>query len=100
MIKLFDNWIIEVDNLNYILSKVTGIRTHIKKDGTEVVENVTKPYGYFTGISGALSCLRDILVRQRLADGVYALDEALRAIKDEDERIKILLAGIEGERHG
>lgn len=97
MITLFGGWIIEVDNFNYTLSQVTGIRTRIQKDGTEVVENVTKAYGYFSGISGALSCLRDILVRQRLADGIYSLDGALRVIRDEDERIRNLLAGIEGE---
>lgn len=100
MIRLFGNWIIEVDNLNYTLSQVTGKRLRIQKDGTEVTENVTKAYGYFTGISGALSCLRDILVRQRLADGIYSIDEALRAIREEDDRIKNLLAGIEAKEHG
>lgn len=100
MIRLFGNWIIEVDNLNYTLSQVTGKRLRIKKDGTEVTENVTKAYGYFTGISGALFCLRDILVRQRLAEGIYSLDEALRAICEEDECIRNLLAGIEGDRNG
>ena len=87
MIKLFDGWIIDTDERNYILIKVT---TAVNKKTKKEYE-VRNIYGYFSGIPAALRALRDELVKQEISSDVYTLETALKAIVEEDERMERLL---------
>ena len=90
MIKLFDGWIIDTDERNYILIKVT---TAIKRKTKEEYE-YRNVYGYFSNIPAALRTLRDELVKQKISSGIYTLEEALKAIAEEDDRIERMLKQI------
>lgn len=91
MITLFDNWVILVDNMNYTLAEYFG--DTIRKDGKP--EKNLKTYGYFASLSATLKSFRVYLIRQKLSDGSRTLSEAIQTIKEEDDRIKKLLEGIE-----
>lgn len=91
MIKLFDNWIIEIDSRNYVLAQVTGTTMLKTKDGGTVETDVKKYYGFYPGISEALSALGKELSREKLMDGVYTLTEALRAIRESNQQVADLL---------
>ena len=95
MIKLFDNWIIEVDAMNYSLAEYVGERTRIDKKGNERTETVIERYGYYRSLSEAIKALRDRIIRLRLQNSALSLSEALRAIREEDDRINELLSRIE-----
>ena len=91
MITLFDNWVVFVDERNFTLAEYFGEKK--SKDG-KTKKNI-KTYGYFSGLSEALAALRVILIRRELSSGSRTLSEALRTIREEDQRIDRLLEGIE-----
>ena len=88
MIKLVDDWVIDVDERNYILAKDKGVVVD-KKTGKEY-RNL-KSYGFFISITGALKALRDELIRQGVQDGCMTLSEAIRSIKEANSKVDTLL---------
>ena len=91
MIKLFDNWVVDVDPNNYTLARITGTKTLKAKDGKEIETEEKKVYGYFPDLSGALKALSKELARARHMDGVNSLQEALAAIFESEEMVENLV---------
>lgn len=91
MIKLFDNWVVDVDPNNYTLARITGTRTLKAKDGKEVETEEKKVYGYFPGLSEALKALSKELAREKHMNGVNSLQEALTAISESEARVENLI---------
>ena len=91
MIKLFDNWVVDVDQNNYTLARITGTRTLKAKDGKEIEIDEKKVYGYFSGLSEALKALSKELAREKHMNGVNSLQEALTAISESESRVENLI---------
>ena len=88
MIKLFDDWVIAVDEFNYSLARNRGTRVD-SKTGKERYE--LKVYGHYSSLASAIRALREQLVREELKDGVAELSEAVRVIKESNDRVEMLL---------
>ena len=88
MIKLFDNWVVLVDDLNYTLAKIKGRRID-SKTGKERTDY--KIYGYYRDLASALKALSEELVREKLKGGVADLTEAVRTIRESNGRVEDLL---------
>ena len=83
MIRINDDWVIDVDQYNYILKKDLHIvRTRKNKDGSEAEEHSYKVAGYFSSLSGALRGFGEEIIRDKLRDGTHPLCEALQTIRD------------------
>lgn len=88
MIKLFGDWVVLVDDLNYTLAKIKGTRID-SKTGKERTDY--KIYGYYRDLASALKALSEELVREKLKGGVADLAEAVRTIRESNERVEDLL---------
>jgi len=91
MIKLFDNWVVLVDDYNYSLAKIKGTRID-SKTGKERTDY--KMYGHYKDLAGAIKSLSGELVKDSLKDGVATLDEAVRIIRESNSRVEDLLKEI------
>lgn len=88
MIKLFDDWVIVVDDLSYALARDLGARID-SKTGKE--RKNLKTYGYYGSIAKALKAFSEELVRQELKDNVATLDEAVHVIRESNNKVEKLL---------
>lgn len=88
MIKIFGDWVVLVDDLNYTLAKIKGTRID-SKTGKERTDY--KIYGYYRDLASALKALSEELVREKLKDSVAGLDEAVRTIRESNKRVEDLL---------
>lgn len=88
MIKLFDDWVIVVDDLSYALARDLGSRID-KKTGKD--RKNLKTYGYYGSLAKALNAFAEELVRQELKDNVATLDEAVHIIRESNDRVEKLL---------
>lgn len=82
MIELFDGYFVRVDENCYSLQRHTGHRN--KKTGKEV----TKVYGYYSGLEGALKRLAKELAMERHRGGLQGLREAINAIRESNEKVE------------
>lgn len=87
MIKLFDNWVIRVDEYNYILAKDMG--ESIDKDGK--VRKNYKHYGFYSTLRATLKAFMDILSREELKAQESTLAEAVGALERNTQRLEELL---------
>jgi len=78
MIRINDDWVIDVDAYNYVLKKDMH-RDKVRKDGT--VEHVWDVRGYFSGPEKALKRLREEIIRDELREAEIGLPEAVTAIQ-------------------
>ena len=84
MIKLFDNWVILVDNCAYTVAEYLG-------------EKKRTIYGYYGTLHGALKGFKDILIRKKLSDSCLTLSEAIKTITEEYAKIEKLLESVKWE---
>lgn len=97
MIRINEDWIIDVDQFSYTLKKdLHTTRKRKNKDGTVTEEHGYMTKGYFGDILGALERLGDEIVRDKLIDGEYTLCGAVTAIREAKEDWKKLIADIGG----
>lgn len=83
MIRVNDDWVIDVDEYNYILKKdMHRSRERRRKDGTPYIEDDYTVRGYFSTLDRALNRLGEEMVRERLKDGAHDLREATQAIRE------------------
>ena len=98
MIELFDNWVIDVDERNYILTRITGKGKLKTKEGNYIEVDNKKTYGYFTSLSEALKALGKELAMQEHRTGRMSLVEAVAAIQRSNDKVEELLKTVkEGE---
>ena len=100
MIHVIDNWVLIVDENNYIIAKYMGDRPKKQGGGTEPIITGRK---YYTSLTGALNGLREQMDKEVLAGDFLSLTEAFNAVRDSNERlsqefdrIKALLEGDRG----
>lgn len=98
MIRINDDWIIDVDEHNYILKR--DMHTdRIRKDGK--VEHVYNIKGYFSSPQKALKAFGEEIVRDRLKASEMGLADAVRTIQDTYEEwrrvVEEAMKGVEDE---
>ncbi len=86
MIKLFDNWVIVVDDYNYSLARYKGMR--MKKGKEQPVYDFK---GHYNTLEKALKSLADVLVKDELKTASRGLDEALHTVRECHERVERLI---------
>lgn len=79
MIRINDDWIIDVDDHNYILKKDTHT-DRLRKDGK--TEHVYNTKGYFSSLDKALKFFGEEFIRDRLKASEMGLPEAVRVIRE------------------
>ena len=86
MIKVIDDWYIEVESnpTNYTIKRGKGERD---KNG----KNRDKIYGYYGSLLNALKALRKEIVTDKLKGGTYTLVEAVDTIVKEDTRFEKIM---------
>ena len=89
-IKLIDDWVVVVDDLNYSLAKKVPVKK--KDDGKERPDFAYKYYGYYGSLSNALYALCDRLTRDALkSEEPITLKDAVNTITESYDRISDLL---------
>ena len=79
MIRINDDWVIDVDEHNYILKRDMHIET-VRKDGRQ--QHVYKVEGYFSSPQKALKAFGEEIVRDRLKAAEMGLADAVRTVQD------------------
>ena len=82
MIRINDDWVIDVDEHNYILKRdLHKISPKKQKNGTYKDTNVFDIVGYHPTMSKALDRLGEEIIRGRLKGAEMGLNEAVQAIR-------------------
>lgn len=80
MIRINDNWIVDVDQYNYIVKK--DMHKMVKaRDGKTMVPGYTT-VGYYGSLRRALEALGGEIIRERLAGDSLTLAEALQTVRE------------------
>ena len=93
MIRINDDWIIDVDERNYTLRKDLH-RVTKSKDGTETP--AYKTIGYFSAVSKALDALGEEIIREHLNAPINGLQELADAFRAARAEWRELVEGITG----
>ena len=76
MIRINDDWVVDVDEYNYALKKDLHKEVPRKeRDGSVTMVHQYKTCGYFSTLQHALNRLLDEMVVERLSDGEISLNE-------------------------
>ena len=94
MIRINDDWIIDVDEYNYILKRDMHRTTARKRNGETVTEDVYINRGYFSTMEKALERLREEMVREGLKDVSHTLETAVHTIREVTEEWRRITANI------
>ena len=96
MIRVNENWVIMVDDLNYQPMRDMHRMTAVKqKDGTTKQEPYYKAgYGYFTSLKGAVKAIARIEYKNALQGQETALYEAIKMMDETVTRFEKILEGI------
>lgn len=92
MVQVNDDYVIEIDNLNYTAKRDTH-RTTIVKDKTGKEEEVPlySTVGYYSDLTGAIKGIIKDMNSRALRDGVHSLEESLAIVVDNNRRFSELL---------
>lgn len=97
MIRVNEDWIIDIDKYNYTLRRDMHTTRTVKKNGEEVEENVYTTVGHFSSLDKALENLGKEIIRYKLMDGEYDLKTAVEAIRECRDEWQRLTKEIKGE---
>lgn len=86
MIKLFDNWVIDVDSTSYTLKRIVSGKS---KKGEPIERDDIK--GYYSTLEGALKALGKEIVKDELKDGLYTLTDALDIVVEARKKVEKLI---------
>ena len=97
MIRINDDWIIDIDKYNYTLRRDMHTTRIIKKNGKEVEENVYTTVGHYSNLDKALENLGKEIIRYKLMSAEYDLETAVEAIRECRDEWQRLTKEIKGE---
>jgi len=97
MIRINDDWIIDIDKYNYTLRRDMHTTRIIKKNGKEVEENVYITVGHYSSLDKALENLGKEIIRYKLMGAEYDLKTAVEAIRECHDEWRQLVKEIKGE---
>ena len=88
MIRVNDNYIVDVDDMNFI-AKEDKHKTNTDKNG--ITKNVYYTIGYYGTLEGALDGIRRDMIKKSLAEGEVSLKEAIEVINKANYEFKEIL---------
>ena len=92
MIRVNEDWVVDVDSYNYILKKDLHRMTK-DRNGKPIPAYDTQ--GYFSSLQAALERLGEEMVREKLMGGTRCLAEAVNAIREGRDEWRELIGRIE-----
>lgn len=92
MVQINDDYIVQIDNLNYTVLRDAHRKTTRKdKDGKKVEVDTYVTVGYYHDLAGSIrGVIKDMNVRA-LSDGVHDLKEALEIVVNNNDQFTRLL---------
>lgn len=93
MIRVNDDYVIEIDSLNYTVKRDLHKKT-LKKDkstGEEVETDLLKTVGHYNNLSSAIKGVISDMNRLKLSSGVHELQEAVNIVLENNRRVSELL---------
>lgn len=100
MIRINDDWVIDIDAYNYIIRKDLHKETKQKRGKGYALMDAFYTAGYYGTLEAALSALNEIIIKDRLSKADYALAEAVAVIKECREEWEKLVEKIDEVTHG
>ena len=96
MIRVNNDWVIDVDQMNYTPMKDMHKTVQVKKkDGTTTDEPYYKSgYGYYTSLKGAVMAIARVEYKNALTGQETALNEAIKLMDETMTRFEKILEGI------
>lgn len=96
MIRVNENWVIMVDDLNYQpMRDMHRVKTVKQKDGTMTEEPYYKGgYGYYTSLKDAVRAIARIEYKNALTGQETALNDAIKLMCETMTRFEKILEGI------
>ncbi len=98
MIRINDDWIIDIDRYNYTLRRDMHTTRIIKKNGEEIEEPVYNTVGHYSSLNKALENLGKEIIRYKLMSNEYDLKTAVNAIRECQDEWRRLTNEIKSER--
>lgn len=99
MIRINGDWFVDIDKYNYTLCRDLHKKRTIKKNGEEIEEDAYTAVGHFSSLDKALERLGEEVIRYKLMNGVYTLNEAVAAIREcRDEWRRLVREIVEDKR--
>lgn len=98
LIRVVEDWLIIVDDMNYIPAKDTRRTRVIERKGEQPSEEPVYDFrAYYTDLVGAMEYIRSETIRTRLQDAERPLSEALHIIKEANKEFSNLLKKVTTE---
>ena len=92
LIRVVEDWLIIVDDMNYIPAKDTHRTRVVERSGEEPSEEPVYDFrAYYTDLLGALQFIRAEAIRARLQGADRTLNEALHIIRSANDEFSELL---------
>ena len=93
MIRVNEDYIIEIDTYNYIVKMDQHKKGQVKDRSTgEYMEvDVFKTVGYYKDLSWAIKGIISDMNRRQLSDGLFSLEDAIHIIRENNGRVSDLL---------
>ena len=88
MIRVNNDYIVDVDDMNFI-AKEDKHKTSTDKNG--ITKNVYYTIGYYGTLEGALDGIRRDMIKKSLAEGEVSLKEAIEVINKANYEFKEIL---------
>ena len=96
MIRVNEDWIIDVDNYNYILKKDLHKKIKQKNNNETVMVDAFETVGYYGVLSGAFEALGNEIIKDKLATASCTLAEATGVLKECRDEWKQLVDEVKG----
>ena len=88
MIRLNNDYFIDVDDMNYTLKRDTH-KTYTDKNGKEI--NSVEVISYFSSLNNAIIGARNYFIGKSLQDGEYSLKEAVNRVEEVNKHFEDML---------
>lgn len=82
MIRVNDDYVIEVDTMNYV-AKEDKHKTRVDKNGEE--KDAYRTVGYYGTLKGALVGIKEDMFKSKAVSGEISLENALKELKSIDK---------------
>lgn len=96
MIRVNEDWIIDVDNYNYILKKNLHKKVKQKNRKESIMVDAFDTVGYYRTLSGAFEALGKEIIKDKLSTASCTLAEATGVLKECREEWKQLVDEVKG----
>ena len=97
MIRINEDWVIDVDPFNYTIKK--DLHKQIKQKGGNVVD-LFNVVGYYGTLDAAFNALGEQIIKDKLSTACYTLTEAVTALKECRKEFNELIKQIDEMKDG